>query len=380
MGKVRNLLVVGSGLYGLTISRLAAEDGVEVQILEKRSHLGGNSYSKIDPKTNVDVHTYGSHLFHTNNRQIWRFVNEFSEFNNYRHFVVAKTSGDFMIVPPNISTYQQLYPEATHERDLWELVERDSLPTEFEIGLEAKAIQQMGRRAYERLIKGYTQKQWQVAPSQLPEETIARLPVRRNHSPWYFSDKYQGVPIGGYGNLTASLADHPKISVDLSSDFFQQIDRHIRRDIVVYTGALDALLDYKFGSLGWRTVEFEMKSFDIADYQGAAVVNYPDLDVNYTRVHEFKHLHPEDLKRQKGTTISFEYSRLATKGDEPYYPINAPADRLKAAKYKTAARKSMKNIHLGGRLATYKYLDMHMAIGSAMRDWEQVIRPRIFDS
>lgn len=374
---ISELLVVGSGLYGLTVARLSAEAGVNVTVLEKRDHIGGNSYSKVDPETNVDVHVYGSHLFHTNNLRIWNFINQFSRFNNYRHFVVANTQGEFLSVPPNIATFQRLYPEAHNLDELWALVHSDSELNNGEIGLEAKAVSQMGRRAFDRLIKGYTQKQWQVPPSELPEDTINRLPIRRDHSPWYFNDKYQGVPLDGYGNLAKSIADHPKIRVELETDFMKNRDSHLKRPLIVYTGALDSLLDFRFGDLGWRTVEFEITSLRQSDFQGAAVVNYPDLSVPFTRIHEFKHLHPEKTSVHKGTTIAREFSRISLRGDEPYYPINSAFDRNLAKKYRGAIAKAMPNVHLGGRLATYTYLDMHMAVGSAITDFESKILPRL---
>lgn len=377
---MKHITVVGSGLYGLTVARLAAEDGINVRIIEKRSHIGGNSYSRVDSQTNVDVHLYGSHLFHTNNVHVWKFITSFGEFNGYKHFVVANSDGEFFSVPPNVATYQKLYPEARTIDDLWVAVEQDSKPTQSERGLEAKAVEQMGRRAYQRLVAGYTQKQWQVPAAELPPETIARLPSRRNHQPWYFNDHYQGVPIRGYGHLAEKLADHPRIVVETETDFHKMRVTSEVEELVVYTGAIDALVNYKFGVLGWRTVDFEFQNLDQNDFQGAAVVNYPSLEVPYTRVHEFKHLHPEASSKHVGTTIAYEFSRIAGKADEPYYPINSAKDKVLLTRYREEIRTTLPHFHLGGRLATYRYLDMHMAIGAALKDWEQDLRPRILSS
>jgi UDP-galactopyranose mutase len=241
--------------------------------------------------------------------------------------------------------------------------------------LEEKAISLIGRDLYEAFIRGYTAKQWETDPRLLPADIIKRLPVRFNYNDFYFDDIYEGLPLDGYHAIFERIFSHPKISLVLGCDFFDM--RHtLRPDAqVIYTGPVDRYFEYRFGPLGWRTLDFEMERHDVADYQGAAVVNYPDLDVPYTRIHEFRHLHPERRYTVEKTLIMREYSRFARPADEPYYPINTPADRDLYDRY-AALADAEPNMLFGGRLGTYRYLDMHQAIGAALKAFQNQVLPR----
>lgn len=376
------LSVVGSGFYGLTIARLAAESGHKVEVIEKRDHIGGNSWSEIDTETGIEFHKYGSHLFHTNNERVWKFVNRFSKFNNYQHRVFTNHDGKIFEMPPTLQEISWFHPNATSPDLAREAINEDSVlgpgdtPND---NFETKAISLVGRKIYEALIKGYTEKQWQIDPKKLPSSVISRLPFHLSFSQGYFKDKYQGIPTDGYGNLLRSLAQHPNINLKTGTDYFDISDsKKSTPSFTVFTGPIDKFFGYQHGHLGWRTLDFIFQVLELSDHQGTAVLNYADLTPNYTRVHEFKHLHPErkDVFDSKKTLIAMEYSRLAHPDDEPFYPINSAEDQKKLGLYGQMA-KELSNFHFGGRLGSYRYLDMHMAIGSAMTDWEKVVSPRL---
>jgi UDP-galactopyranose mutase len=366
-------IVVGSGFYGLTLAeRIATQLGLKVLVIEKRNHIGGNAYSYIDEATGIEVHKYGSHLFHTSNEAIWKYINQFSRFNNYRHFVIAKTGGEEFEMPINLSTVNSIFGEAMSpsmaRAKIKEVVSKS--PTKESFNLEDFAISQVGTEIYERLIKGYTTKQWGKPPSDLPREIFQRLPIRYNYNRDYFSDTYMGLPLDGYHKIFERMVESNNIKVILDNDYFQIKNLIPESKKIIYSGPVDRLMDYKFGALEWRTLDFEFENLEISDYQGCAVVNYPDLDVPFTRIHEFKHLHPERESKNL-TSIAREFSRLALVEDEPYYPINTARNADIYAKYRNEIKKH-KNLLVGGRLGSYKYLDMHMAIGMAFKDFELI--------
>jgi len=369
------LLVVGSGFYGLTLARLAAESGFSVQIIDKRAHLGGNAHSFIDAESGVEVHKYGSHLFHTSNKRVWDFVNRFTGFNDYRHTVKTVHNGEVFSMPINLGTISQFYRRHLSPSEAQELINTSSNNYISGENFESKALSQIGPELYEAFIQGYTEKQWQVEPSKLPGSTFSRLPIRFDFNDRYFSDKWEGLPLLGYFGLIEAIADHPNIQVDLEVDYFSHKD-WIRdsRVPVVFTGPLDQYFGNSFGRLGWRTLDFEFETLQIDDFQGTSVVNYADHQVPYTRIHEFKHLHPERKHRQGLTTIAFEFSRWSNPDDEPYYPVNSPADREALLAYRELARRE-ENVFFGGRLGSYQYLDMHMAIASAITSFETELNP-----
>jgi UDP-galactopyranose mutase len=341
-------------------------------VIEKRNHIGGNAYSYIDEATGIEVHKYGSHLFHTSNEAIWKYINQFSRFNNYRHFVIAKTGGEEFEMPINLSTVNSIFGEAMSpsmaRAKIKEVVSKS--PTKESFNLEDFAISQVGTEIYERLIKGYTTKQWGKPPSDLPREIFQRLPIRYNYNRDYFSDTYMGLPLDGYHKIFERMVESNNIKVILDNDYFQIKNLIPESKKIIYSGPVDRLMDYKFGALEWRTLDFEFENLEISDYQGCAVVNYPDLDVPFTRIHEFKHLHPERESKNL-TSIAREFSRLALVEDEPYYPINTARNADIYAKYRNEIKKH-KNLLVGGRLGSYKYLDMHMAIGMAFKDFELI--------
>ena len=378
-----DLVVVGSGLFGLTIAeRAATQLGLNVTIIEKRDHLGGNAYSEIDPETGIEVHRYGAHLFHTSNERSWRYVNRFTTFTPYEHRVYTTHRGEVFPLPINLGTINQFFRSAykpSEARDLIAKMASEYSSTDA-VNLEEKAISLIGRPLYEAFIRDYTGKQWQTEPTDLPAEVISRLPVRFDYNNRYFNDTYEGLPAEGYTAWLARMADHPKINVVLNTDFFdlsQPLNKAALVSLVpvVFTGAVDRYFDYSEGPLGWRTLDFEREVLPVPDFQGTSVMNYADSDVAFTRIHEFRHFHPErkHYPRDK-TVIMREYARFAGENDEPYYPVNTPTDRARLMKYRELQKKEA-GVHFGGRLGTYQYLDMHMAIGSALSMFEGTIAP-----
>jgi UDP-galactopyranose mutase len=375
-GNAHRLVVVGSGFCGATIAyKVASELALPVLVIERRNHVGGNAYSKFDSETGIEFHQYGSHLFHTSNEAVWKFITQFSSFNNYRHRVFSRHRGKTYTIPINLMTINQFFgcdlDPASARAFIEQQVAAESIgsPRNF----EEKAISLIGRALYEAFIKGYTAKQWETDPAALPAEIISRLPVRFSFNDFYFSDRYEGLPTGGYAAIFAKMLAHPKIQVITNCDYFDVRGELDPRVLCVHTGPVDRYFEYKFGELGWRTLDFEIEQLDVDDFQGAAVVNYPDLDVPFTRIHEFRHLHPERRYGNK-TMIMREYSRFAKRNDEPYYPIGRQADKLRYSQYKKLAEIDP-NVIFAGRLGTYRYLDMHQAIGAALHLYEKKVVP-----
>lgn len=368
-------VVVGAGFYGLTLAeRIANELNQNVVVIDKRNHIGGNAYSYVDELTGIEIHKYGSHLFHTSNEQIWNYINTFSKFNNYRHYVIAKTGGVEFEMPINLSTLNAIFGESMNPTQAKSRValETAKFSHKDSRNLEEFAVSQVGLAIYEKLIKGYTTKQWGKDPSELPREIFQRLPIRYNYNRDYFSDKYMGLPIDGYYKIFERMVDSQFIRVFLGTDYFQVRDFIKLGMKTIYSGPIDKLFDFKHGELEWRTLDFEFENLQMDDYQGCAVVNYPDASVPFTRIHEFKHLHPE--RESIGmTSIAREFSRVSERNDEPYYPINTSRNSNIYSKYREEV-KAKENLIVGGRLGSYKYLDMHMAIGMALRDFESLKR------
>jgi UDP-galactopyranose mutase len=371
-----DLVVVGSGFFGLTIARQAADElGLKVLVLEKRSHIGGNAYSEFDLETGIEVHKYGSHLFHTSNERVWEYVNRFTAFNNYQHKVWAKHDGELYPMPINLDTINKFFGKSFSTDQAKDFIhgQMDSDDASSASNLEERAISLIGEPLYEAFIKGYTEKQWQTDPKLLPADVINRLPMRFTNEHRYFKDKYEGLPLSGYTAWLENMADHKNIEVRLSTDYFD-----VRSDFsgtpTVYTGPIDRYFNYEFGTLGWRTLDFEDEVVNVGDFQGTSVVNYSDLDVDFTRIHEYRHLHPERKYQNESTFISREFSRFAGEDDEPYYPVNTAEDRNQLSKYRELIDRE-RNVWFGGRLGTYQYLDMHMAIASALTMFENEIAP-----
>lgn len=376
-----DLLVVGSGLFGLTIAERAAAAGRRVVIIDRRSHIGGNAYSEVEPSTGIEVHRYGAHLFHTSNATVWGYVNRFTAFTPYVHRVYTTHAGVVYPLPINLGTINQFFRAAYSPAEARELITQQA--GEFDPrtarNFEERAIGLVGRPLYEAFIRNYTAKQWQTDPTELPAEVISRLPVRYTYDNRYFNDTWEGLPVDGYTAWLERMADHPNIEVNLDTDFFdtaQPLNKAttVGQVPIVYTGPVDRYFDFAAGELSWRTLDFEEEVLDVADFQGTPVMNYADAEVSYTRIHEFKHFHPERADRHPSdrTVIMREYSRFATREDEPYYPINTPEDRAGLLAYRDL-QKGEPGVHFGGRLGTYQYLDMHMAIGSALSMWNNTL-------
>ncbi len=373
-----DLVVVGSGFFGLTIAeRCANELGLKVLVLERRHHLGGNAYSEPDPETGIEVHVYGAHLFHTSNEKVWEYVNRFTSFTDYQHRVFAKYQDQVYSFPMNLGLINQFFGRSFSPEEARTLIaeQASEIETSEAENLEEKAVSLIGRPLYEAFVKGYTAKQWQTDPKELSADIITRLPVRYTFNNRYFNDKYEGLPVDGYTAWLERMADHPNIEVRLNTDFFEVADEYKGTVPIVYTGPVDEYFGNSEGKLSWRTVDLEPEVLPTGDFQGTSVMNYNDQDVPFTRIHEFQHFHPErDWYPDDKTVIVREYSRFAEQDDEPYYPINTAADREKLLKYRELAKKEPMVI-FGGRLGTYKYLDMHMAIGSALSMFENKLVP-----
>jgi UDP-galactopyranose mutase len=375
---VTDLVVVGSGFFGLTIAeRCATQLGLKVLVLDRRYHIGGNAYSEREAETGIEVHKYGAHLFHTSNKRVWDYVNQFTQFTGYQHRVFTIYKGRVYPMPVNLATICEYFGRFMTPDEARALVaeQADEIDTGRAENFEEKGISLVGRPLYEAFFRGYTAKQWQTDPKDLPAAIVSRLPVRYNFNNRYFNDTYEGLPVNGYTAWLENMADHPNIEVRLDTDFFDLRGDVLGNVPVVYTGPVDAYFGYQAGELSWRTLDFELEVQKVGDFQGTSVMNYADEDVPYTRIHEFRHFHPErDWYPDDKTVIMREYSRFADKGDEPYYPINTAEDREKLLAYRDLA-KAEPDVLFGGRLGTYKYLDMHMAIGSALSMFENKLRP-----
>jgi len=375
-----DLLIVGSGFFGLTIAeRVATQLDKKVVVIDRREHIGGNAYSEIEPETGIEVHRYGAHLFHTSNKRVWEYANQFTDFTDYIHRVFTIYAGRVYPMPINLATiceYAGRYLTPDEARAL--VIEQASeIRSEDVSNLEEQAISLIGRPLYEAFIRGYTKKQWQTDPTELPASIIKRLPVRYDFNNRYFSDTYEGLPTDGYTAWLTKMAAHENISVILDTDYFDVRSSVPEGLPTVYTGPLDRYFDFEAGELGWRTLDFTQEVLPVGDFQGTPVMNYADEDVAFTRIHEFRHFHPERNYQTDQTVIFHEYSRFAETGDEPYYPINTAEDRAKLERYRELARKEAvaNNVIFGGRLGTYQYLDMHMAIGAALSTYDNKIAP-----
>jgi UDP-galactopyranose mutase len=374
-----DLIIVGAGFFGATIAERAANAlGKRVLIIDRRRHIGGNAYSENDRETGIEVHKYGAHLFHTPNRTVWDYLNRFTAFTDYRHRVFTSYNGQVYAMPINLGTICQFFGKRMSPAEARALVagQAAELGDRPPQNLEEKAISLIGRPLYEAFIRGYTAKQWQTDPRELPESIITRLPVRYNFDNRYFNDPYEGLPVDGYTAIFERMLDNPLIDVQLNTDFFSVRSEIPAGKPVVYTGPIDRYFDYRAGELKWRTIDFEEEVLPVGDFQGTAVMNYADEDIPYTRILEFRHFNPERDYQQDKTVIVREYARFATRSDEPYYPIDTAEDKRTYLSYRDLAEQE-KDVIFGGRLGTYRYLDMHQAIGAALKSFETDLAPRL---
>ena len=368
-----DLIVVGSGFFGLTVAQQCAEWwGLRVAVVERRSHIGGNAYSEIDPDTGIEIHRYGAHLFHTSNKRVWDYVNRFTDFTGYVHRVWTTVDGVVYPMPVNLGTINQFFSAAYSPDEARALIaeQASEVAGEDVTDFESKGVSLVGRPLFDAFFKNYTAKQWQTDPRDLPASVISRLPVRYTYDSRYFNDAYEGLPVDGYTAWLRRMAEDERISVFLDTDFFdtnQPLNRDavVGRVPVVYTGPIDRYFDFSEGDLSWRTVDFEKEVVPTGDFQGCSVMNYGDLSVDYTRIIEFRHFHPERDYQKERSVIFREYSRFAGRDDEPYYPVNTADDRRKLLAYRALAA-AQPDVYFGGRLGSYQYLDMDMAIASAL--------------
>ena len=361
-------LVVGSGLYGAVFAHEAKKKGKTCLVIDKRPHIGGNIY--CENIEGINVHKYGAHIFHTSNKQVWDYINQFAEFNNYINSPVAIYKDELYNLPFNMNTFSKMWNIKTPQeaKDMIAKQVAETGITEPK-NLEEQGLSLVGKDVFEKLVKGYTEKQWGRACKDLPAFIIKRIPFRFIYDNNYFNDLYQGIPIGGYNVLTERLFE--KADVQTGVDFLENKEKYLAMgETVIYTGAIDAFYDYALGKLEYRTVRFETEVLDTDNYQGVAVVNYTDRETPYTRVIEHKHF---EFGTQKKTVISREYSTDWKEGMEPYYPVNDARNQELYQKYAALAEKEEKVI-FGGRLGEYKYYDMDKVIEAALNQWEKMQR------
>jgi UDP-galactopyranose mutase len=358
-------VVIGAGMFGSVFARCAAEAGRRSLVIDRRSHIAGNCYSEqVD---GVEVHRYGPHIFHTNDPDVWSFVNRFAKFNNYRHRGLVRHRDRLYSFPINLATLHQVWGVSTPleaKRKLDEVREPDDRDT-----LESWTVGQIGRELYELFIRGYTTKQWGRDPSELPSSIIKRIPIRLTWDDHYFDDRFQGIPVDGYTRMFENMLDHPNIEVETGVDFFanrRELEATARR--VVYSGKIDEFFDYRFGELDYRSLRFRTTRLS-GDFQGAAIVNYAERNVPYTRVVEHKHFAMRESER---TVVTFEYPQPYEAGREPFYPVRDWRSTQTYQRYRKLADEG--SAIIGGRLGSYQYFDMHQVVGQAMVAVERDLR------
>jgi UDP-galactopyranose mutase len=371
-------LVVGSGLFGSVMAeRIANVCGEKVVVIEKRDHIGGNSYSEIDSSTGIECHKYGSHIFHTCNRKVWDYINRFTEFNTYQHKVLIEHSGQVYAMPIGLMTINSYYDLCLKPFEAEAFINQEISQANITepMNLEEKAISLIGEKLYNAFIKGYTQKQWGRDPKELPAEIITRLPVRSSYNINYFNDPWQGIPLEGYTKLFERILSHNNIEIQLSTDYFLIRDQIPEDCKVVFTGMIDQLFNYKYGMLDWRGLKFEWETVQVPDYQGTSVMNYADPEIPFTRIHEFKHYHPErvDAFCSHQSKICREFPKSYQHGEEAYYPVNDSKNQRKYDLYVKEVAKNP-NLILGGRLGAYRYWDMDKAIENSLDSFEKHFR------
>lgn len=354
-------LIVGAGLSGAIFAYEATKRGKKVKVIDKRDHVAGNIY--CENVEGINVHKYGAHIFHTSNKAVWDYVNQFSDFNQYINSPLANYKGRLYNLPFNMNTFYAMWGTKTPQ----EVKEKIALQTEHlkdkePQNLEEQAIKLIGKDIYEALIKGYTEKQWGRSATDLPPFIIKRLPVRFTYDNNYFSDRYQGIPINGYNAIIEKMLEG--IEVELNVDFFahrEELENQAKK--VVFTGMIDQYFDYKYGQLKYRGLRFEHETLDMENFQGNAVINYTEREIPYTRIIEHKHF---EYGQQEKTVITREYPADWERGDEPYYPINDATNNALFAQYAAEAERYKNKVIFCGRLADYKYYDMHMVIKRAL--------------
>lgn len=360
-------VIVGSGLFGAVFAQNAIENGKKCLVIEKRKHIGGNAYT--EEIEGIQVHRYGAHIFHTNDKEIWDYVNLFAEFNNYVNSPIANYNGEIFNLPFNMNTFNKMWgvitPDQAKEKIESSRVKLSKEPQ----NLEEQAVSLVGYEIYEKLIKGYTEKQWGRKCKDLPASIIKRLPCRFTYDNNYFNDRYQGIPIGGYTKMIEKMLKGSEIKTDIN--FLDEKEKYCGlAKTIIYTGAIDEFYNYEYGPLEYRSLKFETQVLDIPNYQGVAVVNYTDSETPYTRIIEHKHF---EFGTQPKTVITNEYSVKWEPGFEPYYPVNDFKNQKRFEQYKELSKKD-KNIIFCGRLGEYKYYDMKDVIQSALKLSKSILK------
>jgi UDP-galactopyranose mutase len=355
---IYDYLIIGSGLFGAICAYELTKIGKKCLVIEKRDHVGGNCFT--EKRDNINLHIYGPHIFHTSNEDVWIWINKFTSFNNFRLSPVANYKGEIYSLPFNMWTFSKFW-NITHPNQAKKIIEDQSLQIENPQNLEEQAIKLVGKDVYYKLIKGYTEKQWRKNATELPKEIIKRLPVRFTYDNNYFNDKYQGIPMGGYTKIFEKLLNG--IEVRTNVDYLQNKGYwDSQAEKIIYTGAIDAFFEYEFGQLEYKTTEFEHKKIETENYQGVAVMNYTEKEIDFTRTIEHKHF---DNCGNDVTWVTWEYPAEYNKSKEPYYPVNDEKNNSIYSKYKEKADR-LENLYFGGRLAEYKYYDMDKVIESAL--------------
>ena len=372
-----NYIIAGAGFYGAVIAERIANDLKKpVLVLEKRNHIGGNCYSEINEETGIEYHKYGTHIFHTSDEKVWKYINRFTEFNSYYHQVLTTYNDRVYQMPINLETINSFYNKNLKPSEvqafLAKEIEKENLEEKDPENFEEKAISMIGRPLYEAFIRGYTKKQWGVDPKELPAAILKRLPFRTNYNESYYFSKWQGIPLEGYTAIFKKLLASPLIKVELNSDYLKLRDTLPKDAIVIYSGPIDAYFDYRYGRLSWRSLEFEESVVNVPDYQGTSVMNYGNEEVPFTRIHEPSHLHPEREPHASKSLIIKEFS-ISDDGTNPYYPLSNPRNKELFERYRQDAEKEP-NLIVGGRLGDYKYYDMHHTIGQALETYEKKIK------
>ena len=368
-----DFLIVGSGFYGSVLAeRISKILNKTVLIIDKRSHIGGNCFSDLCKKTNIEYHKYGTHIFHTSNKKVMDYMSPFMKLNNYRHQVLTKHKNYVYQMPINLETINSLFEKNFSPSEAKDFIK--SLSQKENIlkpeNFEEKALSIIGRKLYNAFIKNYTFKQWGTDPKKLPASTFNRLPVRFNYNEDYFNHcNWQGIPENGYTEIFEKLLSSKRIKTLLNCDFFTNVENFEPKYATIYTGPIDKFFNYKFGKLGWRSLSFKHLIKNTPDYQGTAVMNYADLNYRYTRIHEPIHLHPVRKINSKSSLIIKEYPIY--NDDDPYYPINDINSKEALKKYKHLS-KTVSNVFFGGRLADYAYYDMDMTISAALQKFEKI--------
>ncbi len=362
-------ILVGAGFFCSVIAeRLANDSNKRVLVIDKRDHIGGNCHSQIHSETQIEYHTYGTHIFHTSNKEVWNYISQFTEFNSYYHQVLTTYNGKVYQLPINLETINAFYNVSLKPFEVDEFLEKEIAKTRVENpqNFEEVAINTIGKPLYEAFIKGYTIKQWETDPKNLPAHIFKRLPFRKNYSESYFFDTHQGIPLEGYTKIFEGLLESDQIDVELNVDFHSIKDQIKEDTTIIYSGSIDSLLDYKYGELDYRTLKFDLELKDYQDHQGTSVMNYSNTDIPFTRIHEPKHLHPERKSFHLDKTLIIkEYSQKADR-EYPYYPIGGDKNRELYQKYLEEVNTNYPNIIVGGRLGDYRYYDMDNVIEKAL--------------